>query len=58
MISISENLIEQYRALYAELDVPEHQRTLQRLQQVVFTSTPAPENTTAEAENGQKGGFA
>jgi hypothetical protein len=36
VIGISENLIQQYRALYSELNVPEHARSLERLQQVVF----------------------
>ncbi|HUW10609.1 MAG TPA: DUF1670 domain-containing protein [Anaerolineae bacterium] len=38
VIGISENLIQQYRALYCELDVPEYARTLTRLKQVVFRS--------------------
>jgi hypothetical protein len=46
VINISENLIEQYRALYAELNVPEYQRTLRRLRQAVF----APESTSPEGE--------
>lgn len=56
VIGISANLIEQYRALYQELNVPEHQRTLQRLQQAVFA--PAPETTepAPEAARGLKGG--
>jgi AraC-like DNA-binding protein len=36
VIGISENLIQQYRTLYKELDVPEHQRTLARLKRTVF----------------------
>jgi hypothetical protein len=39
IIRISENLIEQYRALYAELNVPEHQRSLERLKRAVFHAT-------------------
>lgn len=35
VIGISENLVAQYRALYDELNVPEHKRTLDRLKQVV-----------------------
>lgn len=54
VIGISENLIEQYRALYCELNVPEHQRTLQRLQQAVF----APPAVLPEVESDQKGGAA
>lgn len=55
VISISTNLVNEYRVLYAELNVPEHQRTLQRLQQVVFapaTADAAPE----AAEKGEKRG--
>jgi len=36
VIGISENLIEQYQALYAELNVPEHARVLERLKRTVF----------------------
>ena len=36
VIGISENLIKQYQALYAELDVPEHARALERLKRTVF----------------------
>ncbi len=36
VIGISENLIEQYQALYAELNVPEHARALERLKRTVF----------------------
>jgi len=36
IIGISENLIEQYRALYAELNVPQYARTLERLKGTVF----------------------
>lgn len=62
VIGISENLIQQYRALYAELNVPEYQRILERLQRTVFqlpaTSEP-PTSATAETElspAGEKGG--
>jgi hypothetical protein len=58
VIGISENLIEQYRTLYTELNVPEYQRTLQRLQQGVFqppTKLPEP---AAAAGSGKKGGSA
>lgn len=54
VIGISENLIEQYRALYSELNVSEHQRTLQRLQQAVFAPPPA----SPEVESDLKGGSA
>lgn len=36
VIGISENLIQQYLALYLELSVPEYARTLERLKHVVF----------------------
>lgn len=55
VIGISANLINEYRALYVELNQPAHQRTLQRLQMVVFapaTVIAAPE----EAEKGEKRG--
>jgi len=58
VIGISENLVEQYRALYQELNVPEHQRTLQRLQQVVFAPATADDRRAEEAESGEKGGSA
>lgn len=58
VIGISEKLIEQYHALYAELNVPEHQRTLQRLQQVVFAPATETKKAAAEAGNGEKGGSA
>lgn len=55
VIGISSNLVNEYRALYAELNVPEHQRTLQRLQQVVFA--PATADAAPEvAEKGEKRG--
>lgn len=56
VIGISENLIEQYRTLYAELNVPEYQRTLQRLQQGVFQ--PPTKLPAAAAGSGEKGGAA
>jgi hypothetical protein len=36
VVGISENLIQQYRALYAELNVPAYQGTLDRLRRTVF----------------------
>lgn len=36
VIGVSENLIQQYRALYSELNVPEHARTLERLKKAVY----------------------
>lgn len=58
VIGISENLIKQYQALYAELNVPEHQRTLHRLQQVVFAPATAATEAGSGAGNGEKGGSA
>jgi hypothetical protein len=58
VIGISENLIEQYRALHQELNVPEHQRTLQRLGQVVFALPTATTESAPEVENDLKGGSA
>ncbi|MBC8248448.1 MAG: DUF1670 domain-containing protein [Anaerolineales bacterium] len=42
VLGISKNLIEQYRALYAELNVPEHARTLERLKRTVFQPPTEP----------------
>lgn len=62
VIGISENLIRQYLALYAELNVPEYQRTLERLRRVVFEldeseeDAECPESPDSLPEEGQKGG--
>lgn len=58
VIGISENLVEQYRALYGELNVPEHQRTLQRLQQAVFAPPVTAPAAAPEVESGPKKGAA
>ncbi len=59
VIGISENLIEQYRALYVELDVPEHARTLERLKRTVFhpasASEPDPDQPPTASAGGKKG---
>ena len=55
VIGISENLIEQYRALYAELDVPEYTRTLERLKQVVLRPAPEPYTPPEPAAPGKGG---
>ena len=47
VIGTSEGLIQQYRALYSELNVPEYARTLARLKQVVFHPTAHPGNHKA-----------
>jgi hypothetical protein len=55
VIGISKNLIEQYRALYAELNVPQYARTLERLKQTVFSpatvspTTPMPVRPSRKA---------
>lgn len=36
VIGISENLVEQYRQLYAALNLPQHERTLERLKRTVL----------------------
>jgi len=56
VIGTSENLIQQYRALYAELDVPEHTRTLERLQQVVSHPVSNPEQGTGVAITSPRSG--
>jgi transcriptional regulator with XRE-family HTH domain len=58
VIGISVNLIEQYRTLYAELNVPEHAWTLERLKGTISRASQltAEEHPPALAEKGQKGG--
>lgn len=59
VIAISKNLIDQYRVLYDELNVPEHARTLERLKRTILhassTVQPASEHSSA-CEKGAKGG--
>ena len=55
VIGISESLIQQYRTLYSELNVPEHSRTLERLKRTVFHSPSEPGQAAAPAD-GEKGG--
>jgi hypothetical protein len=43
VIGISENLIQQYRSLYGELNVAEHTRTLERIRRSVFHPVKEPE---------------
>lgn len=43
IIGISENLIQQYRDLYTELNVPEHARTLERLKRRVIPPSSEPQ---------------
>jgi hypothetical protein len=60
VIGISQNLIEEYRALYTELNVPQYARTLERLKQTVFSpataTTTTPEQPNSGLEEAQKGG--
>ena len=56
VIGISENLIRQYGELYKDLNVPEHQRTLQRLQRIVLQPQMAAETTSSESTEREKGG--
>ena len=50
-IIVSENLIEQYRRLYAELNVPEHARALERIRRSVFRPARETEpESAAESE--------
>jgi hypothetical protein len=58
VIGISENLIEQYRALYRELDIPQHQRTLERLKRSVFhrSSDQGAESSPADVALAQEKG--
>lgn len=47
VIGISENLIEQYRSLYDELNVPEHARALERIRRSVFRLARETESDSA-----------
>jgi len=59
---ISENLIQQYRDLYAELNVAEYQHTLDRLRRTVFSSSHKRKQETTDPHEadalveGKKGG--
>ena len=61
VIGISKNLIEQYRVLYDELNVPEQARTLERLRGTILNPTSKPESVREplnEPETtGKKGGL-
>jgi len=57
VIGISENLIEQYRVLYDELNVPEYARTLERLKRMVFQPRTAPHQPSDAAKTSEKGGL-
>jgi len=60
VIGISENLIQQYQKLYAELNVPAYARTLDRLKRIVFRppdeSEPETRPTAPAPTGGEKGG--
>lgn len=60
VIGISPKLIEEYRTLYIELNVPEHARTLERLKQSVISpgiaATTAAEPLDCGLEGAEKGG--
>ena len=60
VISISRNLVEQYRALYTELNVPKHERVLERLRGTILSPSTWPESEqeplNKPATTGEKGG--
>jgi len=60
VIGISENLIQQYQKLYAELNVPAYARTLDRLKRIVFRppaeSEPETRPPATAPTVGEKGG--
>jgi hypothetical protein len=60
IIGISRKLIEQYRALYAELNVPEHERVLGRLRGTILSPLTGPEivqeSLNEPATSREKGG--
>jgi hypothetical protein len=58
VMGISTNLIEQYRQLYADLDTPEHQFTLQRLKRQILDPENAFQTAARSAESSvrKKGG--
>lgn len=64
VIGVSQNLIEQYRQLYAELNQPQHTRTLVRIKRSVFRSATQLERNeslsleVAPPSQGKKGGQA
>ena len=60
VIGISENLVQQYRQLYAELDVAHYARTLDRLKRTVLHSSSSPDVSPQMSafaqEEAEKGG--
>jgi len=60
VMGISENLIGQYRDLYAALNKPEHQRTLERLKRTVLqpsSRADTPNRAPSALDEGEKGGL-
>lgn len=61
VIGISKNLIEQYRDLYRELNVPEHARTLERMKGMILSPPTKPELVEDPLNDpgtaGEKGGL-
>lgn len=59
VIAISKNLIDQYRALYDELNVPENARTLERLKRTILHASSTVQSASEHSpacEKGAKGG--
>lgn len=56
VVGISENLIEEYRSLYHELNVPEHGRVLERIRRHVYHPAEAGESTAETASPQPIGG--
>jgi hypothetical protein len=56
VVGISLNLIEQYRDLYTELNVPEYADTLKRLKRTIFHPSAMSEHPPASPKRGPKGG--
>ena len=61
VIGISENLIQEYRDLYAALSVPVHDRALERIRRSVFRPARDSESSSVDAgpldpTRGEKGG--
>jgi len=52
VVGISENLIEEYRDLYEELDTPRHQRTLDRLKRTVLRKLSGSDTGTDKVTDG------
>jgi len=56
VIGISENLIEEYRDLYDELNTSRHQRTLERLKRTVLSKLAGTDTGTAKVTDGPSEG--